>query len=83
MGAKRCKKVCVNILNKIFKTHIVDNAFRKLNIGWNTQGVIKKLPIDSMHCVEHGIVKYINKLFLDPMPDSMLTQVNLLALKLL
>ena len=65
------EKICASVLDKIFSSHVVDNAFLKLKFGnRNVSGIFGATPTDLMHAFEEGVVPYFMEVVVDPMPES-------------
>ena len=55
---KELKKAAIKRLD-LLSTHIVKNAFRQSNFGYNYQGIHGATPCDLMHAFQLGIVRYV------------------------
>ena len=63
-------QICRKVLEKVFSSHVVDNAFFKLNFGPNPSGIFGATPTDLMHAFEEGLVPYFLHVLIDPLPQS-------------
>jgi hypothetical protein len=48
-------------------THVCDNAFSKLDFGYNPFGITLATPLDMMHAFESGIIPRVLKCFVASM----------------
>ena len=60
-------QICRKVLEKVFSSHVVDNAFFKLNFGPNPSGIFGATPTDLMHAFEEGLVPYFLHVLIDPL----------------
>jgi hypothetical protein len=67
---QRRKEICTQILRVVLGSHVVDNAFFRLNCGNNPRGVFGATATDPMHAVEEGIFPNFVEVVIDPLPDS-------------
>ena len=74
--------ICIIILNKVFSQYIVDNAFFRLHMGKNLQGMFGIVPIDLMHAFESSLVPMLLKVLIEPLPDFSKFVLNGLAEKI-
>ena len=68
--ANRRKKICNNIVKKVFRNHCIKNAFFGINFLNPKFGIFGHTPTDIMHCLEEGIMSYVQNVILNPLPDS-------------
>ena len=64
------QKVCERILKEVFSSHVVDNAFFKVDMGPNPAGIFGATPTDLMHAFEEGVVPCLLAVIIDPLPAS-------------
>jgi hypothetical protein len=57
-------------------THICDNAFSKLNFGYNPFGITLATPSDMMHAFESGIMPCVLNCFVASMGMTVRVAVN-------
>jgi hypothetical protein len=67
---QRRKDICTQILRVVLGSHVVDNAFFRLNCGNNPRGVFGATATDPMHAVEEGILPNLVEVLIDPLPNS-------------
>ena len=77
--AKRRQKICRSIIEKVFRNHVVKNAFFGIDFLRSTHGIFGHTPTDVMHCLEEGIFKYIHQTILDPLPETQRKQLDSLV----
>jgi hypothetical protein len=82
-GLQRRKEICTQILRVVLGSHVVDNAFFKLNCGNNPHGIFGATATDPMHAVEEGIFPNFVEVVIDPLPDSAKATLNSLVKTLL
>jgi hypothetical protein len=66
----RRKEICTQVLRVVLGSHVVDNAFFKLNCGNNPRGIYGATPTDPMHAFEEGLAPNFLEVVIDPLPDS-------------
>ena len=59
--------------------HVSDNAFAKVWFGDNPRGVTGATPVDMMHLFLHGIVRYVCKVFIEPLTATEKHELDLLV----
>jgi hypothetical protein len=64
------KSICTEILRVVLGSHVVDNAFYRLNSGNNPRGIFGSAATDPMHAVEEGIIPNFVDVIIGPLPDS-------------
>ncbi len=70
--------MCTNILDKIFSSHRLLNAWDDIDFGNDGNfGIYGSTPTDMMHAFEEGIIPYILQILLEPMPLSMQSDIDL------
>lgn len=70
VALNRRKDICTEILRVVLGSHVVDNAFFRVNMGDNPRGVFGVAPTDPMHAVEEGIIPDFLDVVITPLPDS-------------
>ena len=73
---KRRSKMANAILQYVFSTHAVVNAFSVLDFGDNPEGIHRAAIDDTMHFGEGGYFKYINETFLDPLHPTEAKEID-------
>ena len=68
--AARRQKICKSIIQKVFRNHVVKNAFFGIEFLKPSYGIFGHTPTDVMHCLEEGIFNYVHQIILDPLPDT-------------
>ena len=73
------KRICSRVLKEVFSSHVVDNAFFKLDMGPNPAGIFGGTPTDLMHAVEEGFIPCLLSVIVDPMTDTQKEVLNSIA----
>jgi hypothetical protein len=74
-ASKRRARICSDILRYALGSHTVENAFFKVNCA-SDYGVYGHTISDLMHALEEGIFKYLEFIFLHPLSDSQLGDLD-------
>ncbi|KAG9294770.1 hypothetical protein G9A89_021668 [Geosiphon pyriformis] len=76
------KRIAQSILREVFGQHVADLVWFHLDQGPNPRGCFGSTPVDPMHAFEEGIVPNILSVILDPLPDSLKSNLDALALSI-
>ena len=74
--ASRRKRICSYIVEQVYRNHVIKNAFFGLEFLNKEFGIFGHTPTDVMHCLEEGIMKYVQKITLDLLPSSIRSQLD-------
>ena len=77
--SKRRSRICKFIVEKVFRNHVVRNAFFGIDFLNSKYGIFGHTPTDVMHCLEEGIFKYVQQTILEPLPESVRKQLDTLV----
>ena len=80
---KSRKSIAKDILNDVFRQHVVDNAYWKLRLPSFPRGIYGTTGTDPMHANESGTTPYVSEVIIVPLSDGMKTQLDVLAKELL
>ena len=81
-AAKRRARISTDILRFALGSHAVDNAFFSLNFA-SPYGIFGHSLADIMHLLEEGLILYVLATFLNPLSDSVLSQLDIYTEELL
>jgi hypothetical protein len=64
------QKLCVQMLHRVFGSHLVDNAFFGLDFGSNKEGIFRATLADILHTMEEGLIPKFMSVFCGLMGDT-------------
>ena len=74
------KRIAKSILREVYGQHVADLVWFHVDQGPNPRGCFGSTPVDPMHAFEEGIVPNILSVILDPLADSVKSNLDALAL---
>ena len=73
------KKICTLLLQKVFGSYVVDNAFYEVGMGTNLAGPFGVTGTDVMHANDEGVSKDAMQVIVNPMTNVQKEQLDRLA----